>query len=115
MNDLMGTSNIIFLLLFLSSVSIFFYNLNKIISNIRLGKPINRSDRKIDRWKNMLRVALGQSKMTRRPISGILHIIIYIGFIIINIEIIEIIVDGITGSHRYLSSIISMNLYDLKF
>ena len=112
MNDLMGTSNIIFLLLFLSSVSIFFYNLNKIISNIRLGKPINRSDRKIDRWKNMLRVALGQSKMTRRPIAGILHIIIYIGFIIINIEIIEIIVDGITGSHRYLSSIISMNLYD---
>ena len=112
MNDLMGTSNIIFLLLFLSSVSIFFYNLNKIISNIRLGKPINRSDRKIDRWKNMLRVALGQSKMTRRPIAGILHIVIYIGFIIINIEIIEIIVDGITGSHRYLSSIISMNLYD---
>ena len=112
MNDLMGTSNIIFLLLFLSSVSIFFYNLNKIISNIRLGKPINRSDRKIDRWKNMLRVALGQSQMTRRPIAGILHIVIYIGFIIINIEIIEIIVDGITGSHRYLSSIISMNLYD---
>ena len=50
----------------------------------------------------MIRVALGQSKMTRRPIAGILHIIIYVGFVIINIEVIEIIVDGIFGTHRFL-------------
>ncbi len=54
----------------------------------------------------MFRVAVGQSKMTRRPVAGILHIILYLGFVIINIEVIEIIVDGIFGSHRFLSSIL---------
>ena len=49
----------------------------------------------------MIRVALGQSKMIRRPIAGIFHIIIYIGFVIINLEMLEIIIDGISGSHRY--------------
>jgi len=84
----------------------------QIISNIKLGRDIDRSDRRYDRWKNMFRVALGQSKMTRRPIAGILHIIIYLGFIIINIEMIEIIVDGISGSHRCLSYIIPISLYN---
>ena len=52
----------------------------------------------------MIRIALGQSKMVRRPIAGVLHIIVYIGFIVINIELIEIIIDGVTGSHRVFSS-----------
>ena len=108
----MGISNIIFLFFFIISIALFVRNLNRIISNIRLGKDINRSDRKIDRWKNMLRVALGQSKMTRRPIAGILHIIIYVGFVIINIEMIEIIIDGIFGSHRFLSSIFPTMFYN---
>ena len=60
----------------------------------------------------MFRVALGQSKMTRRPVAGILHIILYLGFIIINIEIIEIIVDGVFGTHRFLSYIIPSELYN---
>ena len=48
----------------------------------------------------MVNIALGQSKMVRRPISGILHIIVYIGFVIINIELLEIVIDGLFGTHR---------------
>ncbi len=108
----MGISNIIFVLLFTLSIVIFVRNLNRIIANIKLGRDIDRSDRPLDRWKNMLRVALGQSKMTRRPVAGILHIIIYVGFVIINIEMIEIIVDGIFGTHRFLSLVIPIDLYN---
>ena len=82
----------------------FIYNFKKILSNIRLGRDENRSDNPRLRLNNMLRVAFGQSKMIRRPIAGILHLIVYVGFIIINIELLEIIIDGIFGSHRIFSS-----------
>ena len=108
----MGISNIIFLVVFLIAITFFVRNLNRIIANIKLGKDIDRSDRSTDRWKNMFRVAMGQSKMTRRPVAGILHIILYLGFIIINIEVIEIVVDGIFGSHRYLSLVLPIGLYN---
>ena len=48
----------------------------------------------------MARIALGQSKMVKRPIAGILHVVVYVGFILINIELLEIVVDGIVGTHR---------------
>ena len=108
----MGISNIIFLVVFLLAITFFIRNLNRIIASIKLGRDIDRSDRSTDRWKNMFRVAVGQSKMTRRPVAGILHIILYLGFVIINIEVIEIIVDGIFGSHRFLSSILPIGLYN---
>tara|TARA_B100001248_G_scaffold243313_1_gene211505 strand:- start:26159 stop:27466 length:1308 start_codon:yes stop_codon:yes gene_type:complete len=108
----MGVSNILFLFVFLFAVTMFYINLKRIIANINLGKDINRSDRPLERWKNMIRVALGQSKMTRRPIAGILHIIIYVGFVIINIEVIEIIVDGIFGTHRFLFSVLPQSFYN---
>jgi len=108
----MGVSNIVFLFVFLFAVTMFYINLKRIIANINLGKDINRSDRPLERWKNMIRVALGQSKMTRRPIAGILHIIIYVGFVIINIEVIEIIVDGIFGTHRFLFSVLPPSFYN---
>jgi len=108
----MGISNIIFLVVFLIAITFFVRNLNRIIANIKLGKDIDRSDRSTDRWKNMFRVAMGQSKMTRRPVAGILHIILYLGFLIINIEVIEIVVDGIFGSHRYLSLVLPIGLYN---
>ena len=60
----------------------------------------------------MFRVAMGQSKMTRRPVAGVLHIIVYLGFLIINIEVIEIVVDGIFGSHRFLASVLTLGLYN---
>ncbi len=81
----------------------FIRNVRRIIRNIKLGQKINRSDQKSKRWKHMARVALGQSKMTVRPTTGFLHIIVYVGFIVINIELLEIIVDGFLGTHRIFS------------
>ena len=99
----MGLSNIIFALC-LGAASYFFgRNVLKIKRNILLGRDINRSDRSSDRWVTMARVALGQSKMVVRPIAGILHIIIYVGFVIINIEVLEIVIDGLLGTHRIFS------------
>ena len=65
-----------------------------------MGRAIDRTDRSSVRWYNMIRIALGQSKMVTKPIAAILHVIVYVGFIIINIELIEIILDGLFGSHR---------------
>lgn len=72
----------------------------RIRKNIFLGKAENRSDRASERWKTMAMVALGQSKMTTRPLAAFFHIIVYVGFVLINIEVLEIIIDGLTGSHR---------------
>lgn len=99
----MGISNIIFLLLLIAATVLFTINVRKIISNINLGRNLDRSDQKGKRWSVMARVALGQSKMVTRPIAGFLHILVYAGFIIINIEVIEILIDGIFGTHRVLS------------
>lgn len=79
---------------------LFAKNVRTIIANIKLGKNLDRSDRKGERFSLMVRVALGQSKMVVRPVAGLLHIIVYVGFIIINIEVLEIVIDGITGKHR---------------
>ena len=92
--------NILFFIVFSIGLSLFVVNIKKVISNIRLGKDIDRNDRKKERWINMTLLALGQSKMVHRPVSGILHIIVYVGFILINIELLEIIVDGLLGTHR---------------
>lgn len=92
--------NLIFVILLLVAVGFFTKNVRQIIKNIKLGKDIDRSDQSGKRWSNMARIALGQSKMVKRPIAGILHIVVYVGFILINIELLEIIVDGILGTHR---------------
>ncbi|WP_042005586.1 (Fe-S)-binding protein [Capnocytophaga canis] len=92
--------NILFCLLFAIAIVFFVKNVRKLVRNIRLGKDENTTDNKAQRWKNMLWIALGQQKMTVRPISGILHILVYLGFIIINIEMLEIVIDGIFGTHR---------------
>ena len=84
--------NIIFLILISFSVGFFIRNVKRIRRNISLGKSINRNDKRGIRWKNMIRLALGQSKMVSRPISGFLHVIVYVGFVLINIELLEIII-----------------------
>jgi len=91
---------IVFILLFVAGSGFFAYSLRKIIRNIKLGRDTSRNDRAGERWMTMARVALGQSKMVTRPIAGFFHIIVYAGFIIINIEVLEIIIDGIFGTHR---------------
>jgi len=92
--------NILFAILLLAGGGFFVKNIRKLSRNINLGKDIDRSDRSSERWKNMARIALGQSKMVSRPIAGILHIIVYVGFLIINIEVLEIVIDGLLGTHR---------------
>lgn len=95
------TSQLIFILLLILGIGWFTRNVRKIRQNIALGRPANRSDRKAERWQVMARVALGQSKMVKRkPVAGLMHILIYVGFVIINIEVLEIIVDGVFGTHR---------------
>ena len=99
----MGIENILFLIIFTASSLLFARNLKRILRNIKLGKDVDRSDNRGLRWKTMARVALGQSKMVVRPVAGILHILLYVGFVVINIEVIEIIIDGIFGTHRVFS------------
>jgi heterodisulfide reductase subunit C len=95
--------NILFLIILAIGVGYFSINIKKIIRNIKLGKEVNRTDNPSERWKNMAMIALGQSKMVKRPIAGLLHIFVYIGFVIINLEVLEIIIDGIFGTHRIFS------------
>lgn len=105
-------SSVIFLVLLSVGIGFFAWSIKKIVRNIRLGRDIEINDRPGDRWKTMARVALGQSKMVTRPVAGFFHIIIYAGFIIINIEVLEIIIDGIFGTHRIFSSPLGA-LYDV--
>ena len=71
--------------------------------NIRLGTVTDTTDHKRERLMRMLRLALGQGKMGVRPISGVLHLFVYIGFVVINLEMLEIVIDGIFSTHRIFS------------
>lgn len=97
--------NILFIGLIIAATLFFTKNVKKISRNINLGKDIDRKDNPMKRLTLLMRVALGQSKMIVRPIPGILHIIVYAGFVLINIEVFEIIIDGIFGTHRVLSAL----------
>ena len=97
--------NIVFALILFSGVAFFLRNVSKLKRNIYLGKDVDTSGYTKLRWTNMAKIALGQGKMVRRPISGILHIIVYVGFVIINIEVLEIVIDGLFGTHRIFSVI----------
>ncbi|MDQ3047819.1 MAG: (Fe-S)-binding protein [Bacteroidota bacterium] len=92
--------SIIFILLFLGGSIFFFWNVKKIRRNILLGKDVDRTDRPAERWKLMTLVALGQKKMFERPIPAILHLFLYAAFVITQIELIEIVLDGGLGNHR---------------
>ena len=97
--------NIIFGIILVAGIGFFVRNIQRLRRNIKLGVDIPIEGPSKQRWANMARIALGQSKMVRRPISGLLHIIVYIGFIIINIEVLEIVIDGLFGTHRIFSSL----------
>lgn len=98
-------AQILFLALTIVAVALFTINLRKIIRNIRLGKDIDRKDQPQKRIMTMLRVAFGQSKMVVRPVPAFLHFFVYIGFVIINIEVLEIVIDGLFGTHRIFSGL----------
>lgn len=103
--------NILFAIALILGIGYFTKNIKKLIRNIKLGNNVNASDNKSERWKNVVNIALGQSKMVRRPISGILHVVVYIGFIIINIEVLEIIIDGLVGTHRIGLKVLPVSIY----
>ncbi len=93
-------AQIVFALILVAAVALFTRNIRRIARNIHLGKPQVINDRKAERWRTMALVALGQSKLVARPVAGFFHILIYAGFIIINLEVLEIVIDGLFGSHR---------------
>ena len=95
--------NIVFAIALLFGIGFFVRNVKKLTRNIKLGRDVAIEGPTSERWKNMSRIALGQTKMVVRPIAGIMHIIVYVGFVIINIEVLEIIIDGLLGTHRIFS------------
>ena len=95
--------NIIFVVVLFLGLYFFCRNLYRLYRNINLGKQIDVSDNKKERFINMSKIALGQGKLIKRPVSGFLHVVVYVGFVIINIELLEIVLDGILGSHRLFS------------
>jgi len=105
-----GLPSIIFALLLVIGIGFFIRNIKKLKRNINLGIDLDRNDHKPERWSRMIKIALGQSKMVRRPVAGLLHIIVYVGFVIINIEMLEIVIDGLLGTHRIFS--FAGGLYD---
>ncbi|MFK7813139.1 MAG: 4Fe-4S dicluster domain-containing protein [Maribacter sp.] len=95
--------NIIFAIALVFGFGFFAKNVKKLSRNIKLGRDVDVSENKPQRWKNMANIALGQTKIVVRPIAGLMHIIVYVGFVIINIEVLEIIIDGLLGTHRIFS------------
>jgi heterodisulfide reductase subunit C len=100
--------NILFAIILVAGIGFFAQNVKKLKRNINLGRDINRTDNASARWKNMAMIAMGQSKMVKRPIAGLLHLVVYVGFIIINLEVLEIIIDGLFGTHRVFSKMGSL-------
>lgn len=109
---------ILFVLVLGAASYLLFKRFNFIKKGINLGKPLDRSDRSSERWKSMFLVAFGQKKMFKKPLPAILHLFVYAGFLIINIEVLEFIIDGLAGTHRifapYLGSFygVLMNFFE---
>jgi len=91
---------VLFVLVSGVSIWLFTKKVKEINRNIKLGRDEDFSDNKSQRWKNVLLLAFGQKKMFKNPLVAILHFFVYAGFIIINIEVLEIVLDGILGTHR---------------
>jgi len=96
-------SNIVFGIALIIGVGFFVRSIKRLRASIFQGRKVEVNDQKLQRFKQMALIAIGQSKMVKKPISGALHIIVYLGFIIINIEVLEIIIDGLFGTHRFFS------------
>ena len=105
-------SSIIFIVLLIATALLFTKNVRTIRRNILLGRDIKIGGAIKERLWVMTKVALGQSKMMVRPIAGFFHLLIYVGFIIINIEILEIIIDGVLGTHRIFAPLLPTSLYN---
>ena len=105
-------SQILFGIILITAVYLFYRKVKSIRRNILLGKDINRYDHPKERLNLMFRVALGQSKMLVRIVPGLLHLCVYLGFLLINLEVIEIVLDGLLGTHRISAPLLG-SLYDV--
>ena len=101
---------VLFILISGLAIFLFVKKAREIIRNIRLGRKQEITDHPGQRWKNVLLLAFGQKKMFRNPLVAVLHFFVYAGFIIINIEVLEIVLDGMLGTHRLFAAPIG-NLY----
>lgn len=108
----MIAQQIIFIAVFIAATLLFVKKIRKLKKNILLGRKEPLSNSTAQRWRNVILLALGQKKMFRNPLVAMLHLVIYAGFIIINIEVVEIIADGIMGTHRIFSSYVE-SIYTL--
>ena len=110
---------IIFFIIALIFGYFFFARIKRILNNIQLGRPEDRSDHPVERLKNMLLVAFGQQKMFKKPLPAVLHLLIYVGFVVINLEVLEFVIDGLAGTHRvfapYLGTLYTMSLNIFEF
>ena len=88
------------------AVGLFTKKIRQIRRNILLGKDEAFTDNPAQRWNNVLRLAFGQKKMFRNPLVAVLHLLVYVGFVVVNIEVLEIILDGVFGTHRLLSGLV---------
>ncbi len=95
---------ILFLVLAISAIWFFVRKTGELRRNINLGRPEDFSGNSAERWKNVLLLAFGQKKMFKKPLVAIMHFVIYAGFIIINLEVLEIVLDGLLGTHRLFAS-----------
>lgn len=102
---------IFFVLLLAIGTYLFAKKALEIRRNILLGKDEDISDNQSERWKNLVLLALGQKKMFKNPLVAVMHLAVYLGFVIINIEVLEIVLDGITGKHRIFANLIPKGLY----
>ena len=102
---------ILFVLISVVAIWLFTKKVKEISRNIKLGRDEEFSDNKSQRWKNVLLLAFGQKKMFKNPLVAVLHFFVYAGFIIINIEVLEIVLDGILGTHRLFANLLFSNLY----
>ena len=91
---------LLFILVLGVAAFLLFKRIQFIKKGIKLGKPLDRTDNSSARWRSMLLVAFGQKKMFKNPLPALLHLFVYVGFVVINIEVFEFIIDGVAGTHR---------------
>src|ERR1043165_9589160 len=97
---------ILFIVFAIAAIYIFTKKVREMRRNIFLGRDEDLSDNSGQRWKNMIMLALGQQKMFKKPWPALLHLAVYAGFIIINVEILEILLDGVLGMHRLFAPVL---------
>jgi heterodisulfide reductase subunit C len=110
---------LLFIALLVASGVVLYRRISFLRNTILLGKAESRTDRPTERWKTMALVAFGQQKMFKRVGPAILHLMIYVAFFVINIEVLEFMIDGISGSHRFFAPFlgvfytVAMNIFEL--